>query len=60
MLLREDGGAGALFTDECVCTGVISQMCGGVIALRVMPPPGCASMYLMQNTLTVVLNGIKE
>lgn len=42
-----------------VCVGSLSKCVCGVNALHVMLPPGCF-ICLMQNTLTVVLNGIKE
>lgn len=55
----EGGRRGALFTDECVCGGRPPRACGCECAAR-HATARRRYLYLMQNILAVVLNGIKE
>lgn len=50
---------GAVFTDECVRRGRFPDVCGCEGAAR-HATTRLRLIYLMQNILTVVLNGIKE
>lgn len=64
-LLREDRGGSIfhrklqLFFTECVCRARFPDVCGYECAAR-HATTRLRFIYLMQNTLTVVLNGIKE